>query len=314
MNFKQVKETENQFAQTGFNGTFTLSEPQILPLKNEPNLALNLVKCTRVEEKNPYFFKEQFDKKQIVLHFTMGHVKGDLLTLTGESDDPNRSHVSVPYVVAKDGKVYRLFGSDFWAYHIGRNKLGLNKDFSRRTIGIELSNYGPLKLGENNHLLTDYSTPEKPDIYCHLDDTEAYIKLDTPFRDYTYYANYTDAQYDSLIVLLRYLTTAWGIQKAFLPEAIRHTTTEKTVNFDGIVSHINYRDDKTDIGPAFDWSRVEAGVLAPFYESTQHQLVASRDLDSPESAATIPSERSLDKPSWYRKKAIVSETLPEPDF
>jgi N-acetylmuramoyl-L-alanine amidase len=300
MNFKKVIETEQQFAETGFDGTF-------IPFNKEPNLALNLVKCTRVEESLPYFFKEQFDKKQIALHFTMGHLKGDILTLTGEE----RSHVSVPYVIGRNGTIYRLFGSDFWSYHIGPNNLGSNKDFSRSCIGIELSNYGQLKLGSDKNLQTDYHTPEKSDIYCSLNDKKEYIKLRKPYRDYAYYANYTDAQYDSLIVLLRYLTTAWGIKRAFLSEDIRHETTQKVVGFDGIVSHVNYREDKHDIGPAFSWKRVIEGVLAEKYESQKHVVVISR---SSESTTAVLSERDLDDPSWYENQTILSDSLPEPQF
>lgn len=311
MNFKKVTETEKHFAETGFDGTFKLSEPQPIPFAKETHLALRLVKCTREKERNPYFFKETFDKKQIVLHFTMGHVKGDILTLTGEEDDPNRRHVSVPFVIARDGTIYRLFSSEFWAYHIGRNPLGSNKELSRSSIGIELSNYGPLKLGEDKNFQTNYHTPKRNDIYCHLNDKTEYIKLNKTYRDYTYYAAYTEAQYDSVIVLLRYLTTAWGIKRAFLPETFRHKTTKKALNFNGIVSHINYREDKHDIGPAFNWKRMMSGVLADRYESLQHKAMVQRDIIS---ACTPLSERDLDDPSWYENCSIISDALPEPDF
>ncbi len=310
MNFKQVIETEKQFAKTGADGTFTLSEPQIIPLAKESNLALRLTKCTRVKEKNPYFFKEQFDKKQIVLHFTTGHLKGDILSLTGEDSDPKRRYVSVPYVIGRNGTIYRLFSSEFWAYHIGANPVGPNKELSRTRIAIELSNYGSLTLApDKKSLLTYYNTPTRKDIYCNLEDKQEYIKLKKPFRGYTYYTAFTEAQYDSLIVLLRYLTTAWGIKRAFLSEALRFETTEKALDFDGIVSHINYRKDKYDIGTAFNWKKVMDGVLAIKYESKQHKNLVKKGLES-RSRPLI--ERDLDDPSWYDNNPILSDSIPEP--
>ncbi len=78
-----------------------------------------------------------------------------------------------------------------------------------------------------------------------------------------YFGAFTDAQYDSTIVLLRYLTARYGIPRAFLPTDARYETKTDHAGFRGIVSHVNYRKTgKTDIGPAFDWDRVIGGVQA----------------------------------------------------
>jgi N-acetylmuramoyl-L-alanine amidase len=312
MNFIEVVETERLFKETGFDNTFRLSELPSLSFPKEPNLALNLVNCVRVKEKKPYFFKEPSDKKQIVLHFTMGHIKGDILTLTGESDDPNRQHVSVPFVVARNGTIYRLFSSEYWAHHIGASPLGLNKAervaFSRDAIAIELSNYGPLTLGEHGHLHTEYHSDKRTDIYCHIDDVAQYIKLEKPYKGYTYYAQFTEAQYDSVIVLLRYLTTAWGIKRTFLPEEVRYSLTNKVKGFDGITSHVNYREDKQDIGLAFDWDRLMNGVLAEQYTSKRHRALRQKSIENTKSRPI--TERDL--VSFGGSE--TSDAFLEPDF
>ncbi|HRQ49305.1 MAG TPA: hypothetical protein PLR74_02135, partial [Agriterribacter sp.] len=74
-------------------------------------------------------------------------------------------------------------------------------------------------------------------------------------------------QMDSLVILLRYLTAQYNIPRAFLPEPQRYQATQDVLSFKGIVSHINYRPTgKWDIGPAFDWNGLIAGVQAPVFE------------------------------------------------
>jgi N-acetylmuramoyl-L-alanine amidase len=298
MDFQKVIETEKNFKETGFKGEFKLTTA-LLPVRNEPNLQLKVVSCVPSDGHTSYYYTEKFEKKQILLHFTMGHLQGDIFTLTKED-----THVSVPYVIARDGLVYRLFGSEFWSYHIGQNELGSNGTFSKSSIALEISNYGPLTLvGEE--LKTAYG-----DTYCTLDDVGQYVKLEKKYRDSQYYATYTDAQYEAVIVLLRYLTAAYGIKRAFLPEALRFVTTSKVVGFDGIVSHVNYREDKCDIGPAFDWARVIKGVTAEKFTT----FFLNAPTGTREVLPILKSERSLDPPSYYRRRKIVSDSHPEPLF
>lgn len=199
-----------------------------------------------------YFYRVSHPKEQIVLHFTIGHLKGDVATLT----KPN-FHVSVPFLLARDGTTYNLFPSEYWSYHLGRAAVGGNTVRSRGSIGIELSNLGPLERS-GEELLTIYSKPNRKDVYCDMDQREFYTAIG--FRDYEFYATFTDAQYESLVVLLRYLTARYDIPRRFLPPAQRFETSNETPHFRGIVSHVNYRADKCDIGPAFDWPRVIDGL------------------------------------------------------
>lgn len=199
-----------------------------------------------------YFYKTKFHKDQIVLHFTMGYLKGDIAELTKK----NR-HVSVPFVIGRNGTIYNLFHSYFWSYHLGKGAVGGNEPRSRASIGIEISNIGPLKKNGDN-LVTAH---RDNGIYCSLAQTGFYEEKF--FRDYDYYATFTDKQYNSLIILLRYLTARYEIPRDFHGEDTRYVTSKASAHLKGIVSHVNYRaTGKTDIGPAFDWDRVINGVNA----------------------------------------------------
>lgn len=260
MHHSKLQDREQQFIDTGVAARrrFKLNK-FTLPINGEE---LKLEGYTVRPENNyeGYFYAQKFDKKRVVLHFTVGHLQGDIHSLT----DPQRGHVSTAFVLGRTGTVFQLFSSYHWSYHLGRGALGGNGTGSKSSIGIEISNYGPL-VKRGNNLETVYSQREGHDVYCSLDETDQYIKLDTPFRGYAYYARYTDAQYDSLIVLLRYLTARYDIPRAFLSEEERMETSLANATFDGIISHVNSRTDKVDIGPAFDWNRVMEGVQAPVY-------------------------------------------------
>lgn len=275
MNHQKINSIEQKMRVSGLNGHFQ-NDPFSIPIKNEDKLRLEGFTCRPTKHSATYFYPENFPKKKIVLHFTVGNIQGDLGALTRANN-----HVSVPFLIARDGTIYQLFSSAAWSYHLGRGAVGGNRTQSRQSIGIELSNYGYL-IERDGNLETAYSrvNGNPVDIYCSLSETDKYTKLDPPFREQSYYATFTDEQYESLIILLRYLTAQYNIPRTFLPEDIRYATTNKVASFQGITSHVNFRKSgKWDIGPAFDWSRIISGVQAEKYQALgklERQLAAAQ--------------------------------------
>ncbi len=291
------------------------TEPFSIPVKGEA-LKLDGVSIRPANNYSDYYYDEKTTKEKIVLHFTVGHLKGDLSALTS----PKRGHVSVPFVIARDGTIYQLFSSAAWSYHLGKAAIGGNEAQSKKTIGIELSNYGPLTLKDGN-LETAYSRLKlrngkqgKKDIYCAQSEKGLYVKLDTPYRGHRYFATFTDAQYDSLITLLRYLTAEYKIPRHFLEKEERYEATDTVVDFRGIVSHVNYRTSgKWDLGPAFDWDRVIAGVQAMEYtEETKHQKAiyeAKKELMKAKRALTLAQKKVKE---WEDKIEALENTPAQP--
>lgn len=208
----------------------------------------------RKDGKSSYFYNSKSKKRKIGYHFTAGNLRSDLRTLTTDN-----YHVSVSYLIGRNGVIYRLFDDNKWSYHLGRSAIGGNTVMSKETIGIELSNYGILERRGDN-LYTIYNQ-----IYCSVKDTDYYYKTD--FRGKKYFASYTDVQIDSLIVLTRYLCDKHNINKKYLDLQHKVSTKQILMDFNGICSHINFRGknryhnyDKFDIGTAFDWNRVINGL------------------------------------------------------
>jgi N-acetylmuramoyl-L-alanine amidase len=242
------------------------------------------------DEENTYFVDERVDKDMVVMHFTVGYLHGDLPTLVHPK--PNY-RVSTNFLIGRDGTIYQLFSSAQWAYHLGKSAVGGNSHNSRRSVSIELSNLGPLQLN-GSRLQNVY----KGD-YCSLSDQDAYIKLDQPYRGFQYYMTHTEEQYESLIILLRYLTSVYDIPRSFLPEAKRMVpfgSSSEARAFKGISTHVNFRKSgKYDIGPAFEWQKVIAGVMADTFQPKPKLRGRSAFAPQPEVNSVEELETTIEK-------------------
>jgi N-acetylmuramoyl-L-alanine amidase len=264
MNYKNIAAYEADFRKNGVDADgkkFALSPFQVtIPGTGEQ---FEVVTCKLANGDESFFYNQAVPKERIVVHFTAGYLKGDLSALTRKDN-----HVSTPFVVARDGSIYQLFSSKFWSYHLGKGAQGGNQQMSSSAVAIELSNVAYLR-PKGDQLVDPYGAP-----YCAAADTDAYVKLAKPYRGYSAFATFPDAQYTALINLLKYLTKTYAIPPAFIDEAERYDVYPKVATFRGITTHVNYQPEsygKWDIGPAFDWTRVisalqtvpVAGVATP---------------------------------------------------
>jgi N-acetyl-anhydromuramyl-L-alanine amidase AmpD len=193
---------------------------------------------------NPaHFVAQKRAKKRIVIHGTAGVIKGDIVALT-------TNKVSTAFVLARDGNLYQLFNPEYSAYHLGPSNDGSysNTDMSFSSIAIEISNIGPLKLVDD----VMYDIYGKA--YCGIDDSSYYDQVD--YRGYKYYASYTDKQYDALNRLINDLCLKYGIPKTTLQSEARYAYSPKAAQGVGISTHVNWRKDKFDLAPNFDFKRI----------------------------------------------------------
>lgn len=182
-----------------------------------------------------YYYQTKTKKTQICLHFTVGVLPGDIATLTKENN-----RMSVQYVVDRLGHIYRLFPDEFWSYHLGSTAIGGNSVMSKQSIGIEISNYGPLRLKDDKYV----------DVYGNtytMDDT---LVDAVSYRGYDFYAKMSERQTKAVASLLAYLSDKHGIPLDF-KEDIGNVfgSAEEAVNFKGVFCHSNVRSDKFDLPP-----------------------------------------------------------------
>lgn len=181
-----------------------------------------------------YYYNTKTTKKSICLHFTVGYIKSDTTALSTKDN-----HVSVSYVVDRSGRIYEMFPDTEWSYHLGSGAVGGNGAVSKQSIGIEISNYGPLKLSGEN--LVDAYKNE----YCKVSETQFYDKLN--YRGYDYYASMTQVQIAATAALIKYLGKKHNIPMNFMPNDEPFASNADAVAFQGVFYHTNVRKDK------FDW-------------------------------------------------------------
>ena len=184
--------------------------------------------------------------------------------------------VSVSYVVDRSGRIYEMFPDTEWSYHLGSGAVGGNGNMSKQSIGIEISNYGPLKLSGEN-LVDAYGNN-----YCTVAETQFYDKLN--YRGYDYFASMTDAQISATAALIKYLGKKHDIPMNFMPSDAPFANNAEAQAFKGVFYHTNVRKDK------FDW---------PFGPSLKSVIAACSDVlpkvgeakaDATKTAAPKPAE------------------------
>ena len=181
------------------------------------------------------YFQEKYTKRQIVLHHTAssGNAKN---VISGWNKNAER--VGVAFVIDREGIIHQAFSSAHWAHHLGTQEVN-NTLLNKQSIGIELCNWGQLKLQKSKYV--NYLNQEIP-----LDEVYVY---DSPFRGSFYYQKYTDKQLESLKNLIQYLCEFYKIPNNYKSEMWDISRSSALSGSPGIYTHVSFRKDKSDCHP-----------------------------------------------------------------
>ncbi|UCE53461.1 MAG: LysM peptidoglycan-binding domain-containing protein [Desulfobacterales bacterium] len=188
-------------------------------------------------------------KNLIVLHFTAGTTARSAFN-TWMADS---LRIAAAYIVDADSSIYELFDPQCWAFALGiKGQPGYPNE--KRAIQIEIANVGPLKRRDD---MLCWWPPENSfkTRWCHVDEDHKYVKAS--HRGCDYYAGFPDIQFLSVCNLVKYLCERFEIPKDIPKDKLDICDLDWFTNYEGIASHQNFRTDKYDIGPAFDWERFE---------------------------------------------------------
>jgi len=210
-------------------------------------------------EKDEYY-SEIFEKDTIYLHHTAGSHRPDWTVASWEHDKTKTGlslKVATAYVIgglstrdskdnAWDGVVVNAFDDKFWAHHLGTT-LPNNSILNKKSVAIEICNYGPLILGKDGQYY-NYVKSVVP--------KEMVIKLNKPFRGYTYYHAYTEKQLKSLKELMLLIAEKHpkidlkkGLLEIINNDACFEVNQIAQKGWPGVWSHSNVRSDKSDVYP-----------------------------------------------------------------
>ena len=195
------------------------------------------------------YYTEKHKKDLVVLHFTAGGTAGGAFQWW--SQDKGTSKVATAYIVDLDGTIYQTFPPDCWAFHMGTSSAALD----RRTIGIEIVNFGPLRQDKTDANRLNSWPRSWSNSFCRWEERHRYIQ--SPWRGERFWAQYPHVQMDAVQKLVASTIQRFSIP-AQLPAADRLMEFDPAyfANFRGVAAHQNFRSDKTDVGPAFDWARL----------------------------------------------------------
>lgn len=192
------------------------------------------------------------EKDLIVLHYTAGGSARSAFDTWVQ----RANKVATAYIADLDGTIYELFDPRFWAFHLGLSgaaAAGFKHD--RRSIGIEIVNQGILrpdasKPDQLNWWPNDFRTK-----FCLKSEQSRYVAAS--YRGFDFHAAFPGVQIESTCQLVRHLCDRFSIPKRLPPVAMRpEFDIQLAGGFKGVISHQNFRKDKFDVGPAFDWDRI----------------------------------------------------------
>lgn len=196
------------------------------------------------------YHKEEFTKKQIVLHHTAsgGNSKGDMDYLNGDS----QGAVNVAFFIDRGGTLWQAFSSKYYAAHLGVpqttfQKFKINSNsltLHKHSIAIELDSWGWLEKGGYTTQSGKYIKKEDGKFYSYTGEEvkkEDVTTYPNSFLGKKYYEKYYPKQLETLKKLLTYLTETYKISKQYNCD-MWSVSANALSGKNGIYTHISYRE------------------------------------------------------------------------
>ena len=184
------------------------------------------------------YVRRETAKDLVVLHHTAGGSASSSVAWWRQT----RARIATAYVVGRDGTVYECFDPDYWASH-----LGVGGSIERRSIGIELANWGPLRYRGR----TPVNWAGRA-VDCDV--------VEHAWRGERYWEAYPEPQLQAAFALTRQLVARYGIDPDVAPAQLGAPDTRRFRRFRGVIAHHHVRADKTDVHPGFPWERLAAAI------------------------------------------------------
>ena len=182
-------------------------------------------------------------KTHVVWHGTQGRTaktpfNGQPGKATSSIDGWNGTpdHVGTPYLVDRDGTIYRTFKDDAeWIFHLGLK--GTNGQFDKASVGIEMANELELTKSDGSYYAFD-----------RVSNNTRYVGevVQAAWRGNQYYAALDPAQIDAAIELTLDICQRHDIPKRFFYPSTDFAGT-RCFEVASIICHSNCRADKTDL-------------------------------------------------------------------
>lgn len=192
-----------------------------------------IVQCPAPESE---YHKVVHPKKQIVIHHTAsgGNSLGDIEYLNNQV-----GKVHTAFFIDRDGKIYQVFSSKYYAAHLGVptstfTKFKVNNtvdSLHKQSIAIELDSWGYLTLKGGKYY--SYANVEVK--------AENVVTYPNGFLGQKYYEKYYTPQLEAMKDLLIYLCDTYEISKEYQCD-MWTVSANALAGKNGIYTHISYRE------------------------------------------------------------------------
>lgn len=144
---------------------------------------------------NQYVPNKALPKTRIILHHTAGTTAAGAARWWAQT--PER--VGTPFIIDRDGTIYRMFDPEAWAYHLGASYWPAEA----YCIPIEIVAAGQLVKEDTGDFFFYPLYPQKNGgIKIPSEDVQT---MKPPYMGYSYFHKYTDKQVESILKLIAYL-------------------------------------------------------------------------------------------------------------
>jgi hypothetical protein len=153
------------------------------------------------------------------------------------------SHIATAYIIDRDGTVFEVFDPEAWAWQFGLEWEDPERTaFEQRFIGIEIASEGGLTEHNGSLYAFDRIAPET------RRSRDGAFNCPAPYRGYSWFARYQDAQLTTLGHLIDDLCSRFSIARAFPLHPFLFYD-EALIPFEGVIGHAMAREDKSDPAP-----------------------------------------------------------------
>jgi len=207
--------------------------------------------------KRGQWFADLTAKKFVVWHGTAGRTthtpvsgRPGKATTSIDAWNNNADRVGAPWLVDRDGTIYKTFDDSGWIFHLGLK--GTAGRYDKQSVAIEFANEVALDLDGDRLYAFGMNTPNT--IY-----TGPFINYD--WRGFSYFAQPDEAQVDAGIALTLDVCQRHGIDPVFYYPS---TTFDfpRCFQVATIICHSNCRADKADLClPQWVFEKIEAAGI-----------------------------------------------------
>ena len=199
------------------------------------------------------YFREVTPKTMIFIHHTAGN--SNPLSVV-EDWARSEERIATSFVIGgtppkgitawTDGMPVQCFSSNYWAYHLGIKATKMPPgsiapmQIQKQSIGIEICNWGWVTKRPDGKFINYVGGIMSP---------EEIIDLGHDYRGYRYWHAYTDAQIETVRLLLLYLCEKWNITSTFKGMEMFDLDERAFKGESGIWTHTTVRKDKWDCSP-----------------------------------------------------------------